>query len=263
MNPKGCLGCAKCFLFFLNLFFFALGTLLLAFGLWVLFDRQSFAAVLGSPLVSLRVWSYGFSGVGIVTMLLGFLGCLGALKEVKVMLVLYFVILLLLFAAQITVGVIVYTQRVALATKVATYAQQLIQEYPAQGPPGDPHESWDAVQQQLGCCGWNGRQDWDHHAGPSGDTDGAETVACSCLKAPNSTHGTPGVLPHGHCPIAAPSDIFPRGCATGVQDWLAANLISIVGVCVGIGLGELALLMLSMFLVRNLDPHYEKLLRGF
>lgn len=40
----------------------------------------------GSPLVSLRVWSYGFSGVGIVTMLLGFLGCLGALKEVKVML---------------------------------------------------------------------------------------------------------------------------------------------------------------------------------
>lgn len=40
----------------------------------------------GSPLVSLRLWSYGFSGVGIITMLLGFLGCLGALKEVKVML---------------------------------------------------------------------------------------------------------------------------------------------------------------------------------
>ncbi|XP_027766327.1 leukocyte antigen CD37-like, partial [Empidonax traillii] len=238
MNPKGCLGCAKYFLFFLNLFFFALGTLLLAFGLWVLFDRQSFAAMLGSPLVSLRVWSYGFSGVGIVTMLLGFLGCLGALKEVKVLLMLYFGVLLLLFVAQITVGVIVYTQRVALATKVATYVQKLIQEYPAQGPPGDPHESWDAVQQQLGCCGWNGRQDWEHHDGPSGDTDGAETVACSCLKAPNSTHRTPRVLPHGRCLVTAPSDIFPKGCAAGVRDWLAANLITVMGVCLGIGLGE-------------------------
>lgn len=36
-----------------------------------------------------------------------------------------------------------------LATKVATYAEQLIRGYPAQGPPGDPHESWDAVQQQV------------------------------------------------------------------------------------------------------------------
>ncbi|XP_042646173.1 leukocyte antigen CD37 isoform X3 [Tyto alba] len=256
MNPKSCLGFAKCFLFLFNLFFFALGSLLLAFGLWVLFDRQSFAAVLGSPLYSLRAWSYAFSGVGIVTMLLGFLGCLGALREIKAMLLLYFGILLLLFAAQITVGVVIYTQRVTLATMVATYAQELIQGYPAQGPPGDPHESWDAIQQQLGCCGWNGPQDWN----PSGDT----AVACSCLEppAPNSTYGAPPALPHGRCPMAAPQDIFPRGCAEGVQVWLAENLVTVVGVCLGIGLMELCLLMLSMFVIRNLDPDYEKLLRG-
>ncbi|XP_037230794.1 leukocyte antigen CD37 isoform X2 [Falco rusticolus] len=262
MNPKSCLSFAKCFLFLFNLFFFALGSLLLAFGLWILFDRQSFAAVLGSPLYSLRVWSYAFSGVGIVTMLLGFLGCLGALKEIKVMLLLYFGILLLLFAAQITVGVIIYTQRVTLATKVAIYVQELIQGYPTQGPPGDPHESWDAVQQQLGCCGWNGPQDWHQTDSPPGDTDRA--IACSCLMvpAPNSTHGSPPALPHGRCPTAAPQDIFPRGCAEGVQGWLAENLVTVVGVCLGIGLLELCLLMLSMFLVRNLEPDYEKQLRG-
>ncbi|XP_053825251.1 leukocyte antigen CD37 isoform X1 [Vidua macroura] len=262
MSPKSCLGCTKCFLFLLNLFFFFLGILLLAFSFWVLFDRQSFAAVLGSPLVSLRVWSYGFSGVGIVTMLLGFLGCLGALKEVKVMLGLYFGLLLLLFAAQITVAIIVYTQRAALATKVATYAEELIWGYPAQGPPGDPHESWDAVQQQLSCCGWKGPQDWHHDDDTTRDKDRARAIACSCLRAPNSTHSTPWMLPHGRCPTAAPQDIFPRGCKERVQTWLAGNLVTIVGVCIGIGLGELSLLMLSMFLVRNLDSHYEKLLRG-
>ncbi|XP_053824366.1 leukocyte antigen CD37 isoform X3 [Vidua chalybeata] len=237
MSPKSCLGCTKCFLFLLNLFFFFLGILLLTFSFWVLFDRQSFAAVLGSPLVSLRVWSYGFSGVGIVTMLLGFLGCLGALKEVKVMLGL-------------------------LATKVATYAEELIWGYPAQGPPGDPHESWDAVQQQLSCCGWKGPQDWHHDDDTTRDKDRARAIACSCLRAPNSTHSTPWMLPHGRCPTAAPQDIFPRGCKERVQTWLAGNLVTIVGVCIGIGLGELSLLMLSMFLVRNLDSHYEKLLRG-
>ncbi|KAF4796411.1 leukocyte antigen CD37-like protein [Turdus rufiventris] len=232
MSPKSCLGCTKCFLFLLNLIFFFLGILLLAFSFWVLFDRQSFAAVLGSPLVSLRLWSYGFSGVGIITMLLGFLGCLGALKEVKVMLGLYFGLLLLLFAAQITVAIIVYTQRATLATKVATYAEELIRGYPAQGPPGDPHESWDAVQQQLGCCGWKSPQDWDQHDDISADGDRA--IACSCLRTPNSTHKSPGMLPHGLCPMAAPEDIFPTLC----------------------------LVMLSMFLLRNLDSHYEKLLRG-
>ncbi|XP_074936426.1 leukocyte antigen CD37 [Phalacrocorax aristotelis] len=262
MNPKSCLGCTKYFLFLFNLFFFALGSLLFAFGLWVLFDRQSFAAMLGSSLYSLKVWSYVFSGVGIVTMLLGFLGCLGALKEIKAMLLVYFGILLLLFAIQITVGVIVYTQRVTLATKVATYVQELIQGYPAQGPLGDPHESWDAIQQQLGCCGWNGPQDWEHPDSPPEDGDRA--IACSCLEAPapNSTHGPPQALPHGRCPTAAPQDIFPRGCAEGVQGWLAENLITIVGICLGIGLLELCLLMLSMFLVRNLETDYDKLLRG-
>ncbi|XP_033367550.1 leukocyte antigen CD37 isoform X4 [Parus major] len=264
MSPKSCLGCTKWFLFLLNLLFFFLGIFLLAFSFWLLFDRQSFATVLGSPLVSLRVWSYGFSGVGIATMLLGFLGCLGALKEVKVMLGLYFGLLLLLFTAQITVAIIVYTQRTTLATKVAAYTEELIRGYPAQGPPGDTHESWDAVQQQLGCCGWKGPQDWDHHDDATRDRDRA--IACSCLRAHNSTHKTPSMLPHGRCPMAALQDIFPRlspqGCKERVQTWLAGNLVTIVGVCIGIGLGELFLLMLSMFLVRNLDSHYEKLLRG-
>ncbi|XP_058715629.1 leukocyte antigen CD37 isoform X2 [Poecile atricapillus] len=282
MSPKSCLGCTKWFLFLLNLLFFFLGIFLLAFSFWLLFDRQSFATVLGSPLVSLRVWSYAFSGVGIATMLLGFLGCLGALKEVKVMLGLYFGLLLLLFTAQITVAIIVYTQRTTLATKVAVYTEELIRGYPAQGPPGDTHESWDAVQQQvrfpkrtpkpphghhtgplppqLGCCGWKGPQDWDHHDDATRDRDGA--IACSCLRAHNSTHKTPSMFPHGRCPMAALQDIFPRGCKERVQTWLAGNLVTIVGVCIGIGLGELFLLMLSMFLVRNLDSHYEKLLRG-
>uniref|UniRef100_A0A8U7NF24 Tetraspanin n=1 Tax=Corvus moneduloides TaxID=1196302 RepID=A0A8U7NF24_CORMO len=241
MSPKSCLGCTKCFLFLLNLFFFVSGA----------------GGGLGGQ---------GGEGVHRAGGGLGGQGERGGSRtsEGRGEMRDYFGILLLLFAAQITVAIIVYTQRAALATKVATYAEELIRGYPAQGPPGDPHESWDAIQQQLGCCGWKGPQDWDHHddATRDGTRDEDRAIACSCLRAPNSTLETPWVLPHGHCPVAAPQDIFPRGCKERVQTWLAGNLVTIVGVCIGISLGELSLLMLSMFLVRNLDSHYEKLLRG-
>lgn len=265
MNPKSCLGCARSFLFLFNLFCFALGILLLTFGLWVLFDRQSFAATLGSPVSGLRIWTYVLAAGGTVMMVLGFLGGLGALRGVRALLLLYFGVLLLLFAAQITLGVVVYTQRVRLGSAVATYVQELIRGYPLGGPLGDPQETWDAVQQQLRCCGWNGPQDWNHTGEDNvGDNGGHNVggIACSCLPPPNITHGAPPVLPHGRCPTAAPTDAFSRGCAGGVQVWLAENLVTVVGASVGIGLMELVLLLVSMFLVRNLDPDYEKLLRG-
>ncbi|KAM6289149.1 leukocyte antigen CD37 [Aegotheles albertisi] len=227
----------------------ALGSLLLAFGLWGLSDRQSLSTALGSPLYGLRVCSFAALGAGAVTVLLSGLGGAVGLGGARLSPTLppplppkYFGLLLLLLAGQVTAGIIAYTQRDTLATKVAASVRELIRGYPAQGPPGDPHENWDAVQQQLGCCGWTGPQDWTHPEG--------------------SPEGGPPALPHGRCPTAAPQDVFPRGCAESIRGWVAENLITVVGAGVGIGLVELFLLLLSMFLVRNLDPDYEKLLRG-
>ncbi|XP_062457015.1 leukocyte antigen CD37-like [Rhea pennata] len=391
MSPKGCLRATKTFLFLFNLFFFVLGGLLLAFGLWILFDRQSFATALGSALFSLHAWSFVFCGVGTGTMALGFLGCLGALKEIKCLLGLYFGSLLLLLTAQITLGVIVYTQRVSLGARAAELALELIRGYPAREPPGGGHQSWDALQHQVGagaapdrpepprpprtapnppepprtcpnsapttpnrpepaqtipkqpkptptplscpkptlswpqtilkcpklahppqtglnqprtaanppngpepaqtgrtpapaaprrpcrgprscpaaapllppaapqlrCCGWAGPQDWAQRPAPRPDASAA--IACSCLNA-SAPARPPGALPHGLC-AATPGDVYPSGCAEGAQAWLRENLIAVVGACLGVALAELCLMMLSMFLFRNLDPEDEKLLR--
>ncbi|XP_069738756.1 leukocyte antigen CD37-like [Phaenicophaeus curvirostris] len=247
MNPKSCLGLSRAFLFLFNLLFFALGCLLLATSLWVLLDRQSFAALLGSPLSGLRVWAWVCAGAGALALLLGGLGGLGALRASRALLGLYFGVLLLLLVAQVTLAALGYTQRDSVAAALAASAQELIRGYPTLGAPGDPHESWDALQQQLGCCGWTGPQDWE----PPG------IVACSCLRAPNGTHGRPTALPHGRCPTAGPREMFHTGCAESVWGWLDENLLAVVGGSVGFGLLELCLLMLSMFLVRNLDPHCE------
>ncbi|XP_065427159.1 leukocyte antigen CD37-like isoform X2 [Chrysemys picta bellii] len=268
MSPQGCLSVTKYFLFLFNLLFFILGAIILGFGLWILIDQQSFAAVLGSSLYALKVWSYILSGVGIITMLLGFLGCLGSLKEIKCMLGFYFGFLFLLFAAQITIGVLLYTQRVTLSGKVGVFVEDAIRTYPLAGPPGEKHQSWDFIQGQLQCCGWSSYMDW--HQNPVVDNSSRKLYPCSCHNSSSpgergtgtNTTEVPAVQgATGFCTAQGEWPVYRQGCANSVQGWLANNIISIVGICLGIALMELCLMMLSMFLFRNMGQNYDKLTR--
>ncbi|XP_043541578.1 CD82 antigen-like [Chiloscyllium plagiosum] len=57
-------------------------------------------------------------------MLMGFLGCLGAVNEVRCLLGLYFTCLLLILIAQITAGILIYFQRDAVSQSAfQLYAQ--------------------------------------------------------------------------------------------------------------------------------------------
>ncbi|XP_030400920.1 leukocyte antigen CD37 isoform X3 [Gopherus evgoodei] len=266
MSPHGCLSVTKYFLFLFNLLFFVLGGIILSFGLWILIDQQSFAAILGSSLYALKVWSYILSGVGIITMLMGFLGCLGSLKEIKCMLGFYFGFLFLLFAAQITIGVLLYTQRVTLSGKVGVFVEDAIQTYPLAGPPSEKYQSWDFIQGQLQCCGWNSYLDW--HQNPVVDNSSRQLYPCSCHnssspgeRGTNITKASSMQGATGFCIAYGEWPVYRQGCAISVQGWLANNIISIVGVCLGIALMELCLMMLSMFLFRNMGQNYDKLTR--
>ncbi|XP_015274022.1 PREDICTED: leukocyte antigen CD37 [Gekko japonicus] len=267
MSHKGCLSVTKYFLFIFNVFFFILGSLLFSFGLWILFDQNSFASTLGSSVFALKIWSYIFSGVGILTMLMGFLGCLGSLKEVKCMLGFYFAFLLLLFVAQIAIGILVYTQRDTIHVRVRVYVGEIIQNYKLNGSLTDKEESWDVVQEQFQCCGWNSYVDWrENHVVAS---NGSSIYPCSCRNRSQAgqplTNNTgtpkPPERPEGFCVAQGEWPVYKEGCMANVQNWLANNIITIVGLCLGIALMELFLMTLSMFLCKTIGPNYDKLAR--
>ncbi|KAM8927910.1 leukocyte antigen CD37-like [Pelodytes ibericus] len=272
MAIKGCLSVTKYFLFVFNLFFFLLGGLLLCFGLWILFDRSSFAAMIGASSPTLKVWSYVFCGVGILTMLLGFLGCLGSLKEIKCLLGFYFAFLLLLFAAQITIGVLVYTQRNSLNSAVGKYVENIIKNYGMNKNQTDMEESLDFAQQQLECCGWDGPADWLKNQ-KIHDNSSFNLYPCSCRKSiaalgyTNSSANVTAVDAEpksGFCTSTGRIidwPVYNRGCMKNIQSFIAENIITIVGVCIGIALLELFVMTLSMCLCRNLDQNYNKLAR--
>ncbi|KAM9299689.1 leukocyte antigen CD37-like [Gastrophryne carolinensis] len=270
MAMKGCLSVTKYFLFVFNLFFFILGGVMLCFGLWILFDRNGFAIMIGSSSPTLKVWSYVFSGAGILTMLLGFLGCLGSLKEIKCLLGFYFAFLLLLFAAQITVGVLVYTQRNSLRSTVGKFVEGIIKNYGIHTNQTDMEESWDFAQQQMECCGWFAPEDWKKNQRIY-ENSTTNLYPCSCRNVSTSIHPTsinitdavPEEPRNGFCSTTDRDrwPVYQKGCMNSIQNFISNNIICIVGVCIGIALLELFVMTLSMCLCKNLNPNYNKLAR--
>lgn len=270
---ESCLSLIKYLLFVFNLFFFVLGSLIFCFGIWILVDKTSFVSFVGLSYMPLQIWSKVLAGSGILTMGLALLGCVGSLKEIRCLLGLYFGVLLLLFATEITLGILISTQRMLVERKVKEIVMKTIQNYRANPEETEAEESWDYVQFQLRCCGWNSPQDWLQMPTSSSNESDVHRVPCSCYNSSATNDSTifdktsfpqlgrlrPLARPRHStdiCLIPANSHIYPEGCARNLQKWLHNNLISIVGICLGVGLLELSFMTLSIFLCRNLDQVY-------
>ncbi|KAF7251668.1 CD82 antigen [Varanus komodoensis] len=276
---SGCLKVTKYFLFLFNLLFFILGAVILGFGIWILVDKSSFISVLlKGPLFillyisllvppetsssSLTVGAYILIGVGAVTMLMGFLGCVGAVNEIRCLLGLYFTCLLLILIAQIAAGLLIYFQRNALKAEMSGIVGELIQNY----NPYDDHNrtletAWDYVQTQLLCCGWTGPETWRNNTVLQERNQTA--YPCSC-----SNNTVDSLSEVGFCTLVSVSnttsvDDWPvrkQGCMKGVQNWLQENLGIILGVCTGVAVIEVTFLPFSSVPCTSEQKHLRCLL---
>uniref|UniRef100_A0A8D0B6X1 Tetraspanin n=1 Tax=Salvator merianae TaxID=96440 RepID=A0A8D0B6X1_SALMN len=251
---SGCLKVTKYFLFLFNLLFFILGAVILGFGIWILVDKVSFISVLQASSPSLRIVAYILIGVGTVTMLMGFLGCLGAVNEIRCLLGLYFSCLLLILLAQIAAGLLIYFQRDFVEEEMSKIVGTLIQTYNPYDDKNRTFENtWDYVQTQLSCCGWTGPNDWINNTLLQ---DKNQTLyPCSCGNSSQDYRA--GV---SFCTLDTASvnttvvewPVKKQGCMEGVQKWLQENLGIILGVCTGVAVIELLGMVLSICLCKNI-----------
>lgn len=263
-----CIKVTKYFLFLFNLLFFILGAVILGFGVWILADRSSFISVLQTSSSSLKMGAYVFIGVGAVTMLMGFLGCVGAVNEVRCLLGLYFAFLLLILIAQVAAGTLFYFNVGKLKQEMGNVVMELIRNYNASSQ-DSLQDAWDYVQAQVKCCGWVDYHNWTDNAELMNYT--AVTYPCSCqdtraednrfskkkgfCPAPgnDTATGTAG----GNDPERWP--VHKEGCMEKVQAWLQENLGIILGVCVGVAVIELLGMLLSICLCRHIHSEdYSK-----
>lgn len=243
---NGCLTVTKYFLFLFNLIFFLLGGVILGFGLWLLLDNQSFIVVLNDSM-AVKVACYILIGVGGFSMLMGFVGCLGAIYEVRCLLGLYFTCLLLILIAQIAAGALIYFQKDVLDDEMSKIVSKVLKNYP--GNNTTTEQAWDFIQRNMKCCGWSGREDW--YSNMVIVNSSQLLFPCSCQ---NTTVSSNSSSDSGFCEIGS-SDwsevVYEVGCSESVEGWLRTNMWVILGVCLGVAFIELLGMILSICLCKN------------
>ncbi|KAM4592274.1 CD82 antigen-like isoform 2-T2 [Odontesthes bonariensis] len=242
---KGCVTTSKYFLFLFNLIFFLFGVVILGFGLWLLLDNQSFIVVLNNS-TSVKVACYILIGVGAFSMLMGFVGCLGAIYENRCLLGLYFTCLLLILIAQITAGALMYFQKDVMNDEMSKIVAKVLDNYP--GNNSTTEQAWDFIQRNMECCGWTGRQDWSGNQVISNSSQ--MLFPCSCQNASLASGNFSG---SGFCEAQTPDwPVYDTGCAASAEEWLITNVGVVLGICLGVAFIELLGMILSVCLCRNI-----------
>ncbi|XP_028642831.1 tetraspanin-4 isoform X2 [Grammomys surdaster] len=184
----------------------------LGVGIWLAATQGNFAT-LSSSFPSLSAANL-LIVTGTFVMAIGFVGCIGALKENKCLLLTFFVLLLLVFLLEATTAVLFF----AYSDKIDSYAQQDLKKglhlYGTQGNVGLTN-AWSIIQTDFRCCGVSNYTDWF-------EVYNATRVPDSCCLEFSDS-----------CGLHEPGTWWKSPCYETVKAWLQENLLAvgIFGLC--------------------------------
>ncbi|XP_061706340.1 tetraspanin-4-like isoform X1 [Cydia pomonella] len=151
-----CGRCMKFSLICINVVTFIGGLLALALGAWVWVTR-SFSSTLMSN--NMFIASVGVVvATGAAVMLLALLGCCGAAKEVKCMLLTYYILVFIIFVLMLVGGILQFVFREKVLT---TLDREMFASIPFYGVRPEYTRAWDDTQTYLQCCGVHNYKDWN------------------------------------------------------------------------------------------------------
>nr|XP_056701366.1 tetraspanin-1 [Euleptes europaea] len=214
------------------------GAALLGIGIWVSVDSNSFINLFG-PLSSnvLQFVNVGYLliAIGAVLFFLGFLGCCGAQKESKCLLITFFSIVLIIFIIEVAAAVValVYTS-VAETILEGTVTKVLKNDY---GQNKDVTAVWNKTMSELKCCGLMNYTDFNdsyylsqHREYPPFCCEGNTTCTMQLAERDNIT-----------------------GCFPKLLSEIRSNAGVVGGVAAGICVLEIAAMTVAMYLYCRLD----------
>lgn len=183
MAVSGGLKCLKYLMFIFNSVFWLAGTAVFSIGLWLRLDPKTKGLFEGadSPYV-FYTGVYILIGAGALMMVVGFLGCCGAIQESPCMLGLFFFFLLIIFAIEVAAGIWGFSNQSKVVGDITTFYQQTYNNYETTGDER-LRETLRVIQNGLNCCGPTGTvSDMAKDTCPQGDLL-TELITKSCPDA--------------------------------------------------------------------------------
>ncbi|XP_023682308.1 tetraspanin-8 [Paramormyrops kingsleyae] len=201
--------CIKYSLFFFNLLFWVSGCVILGVSVYlkVIKDGNEITSVsfLGTLLLI---------AVGVIIMIFGFLGCCGAIRESRCMLLLFFIGLLAIFSLLLTAGILGVTEK----DKGMNWIKEKLEKLkPLENMTDSVQTDLQAVQEKGKCCGlFKGYHDW-----------GTKTVPNSCDCKEKS---------YGCVNVSEQRMVYRTPCVEFVQTFFKQHLAVVLGVAFAIAI---------------------------
>uniref|UniRef100_A0AAQ4QNH8 Tetraspanin n=1 Tax=Gasterosteus aculeatus aculeatus TaxID=481459 RepID=A0AAQ4QNH8_GASAC len=248
--------CVKYFLFGFNILFWLLGAAFLAVGLWAWAEKGVLSNL--STITDMGgldpVWL--FIVVGGVMFILGFAGCIGALRENTVLLKFFSVFLGLIFFLELTAGVLAFVFKDWLKDQLNFFINNNVKAY---RDDIDLQNLIDFAQEYWSCCGAHGPDDWDLNIyfnctepNPSRERCGVPFSCCVKDPAEDVINTQCGYDVRLQKELDWQKYIHTKGCVGQFEKWLQDNLIIVAGIFVGVALLQVRGSRLWMLFFKNI-----------
>ncbi|KAK1799244.1 hypothetical protein P4O66_007484 [Electrophorus voltai] len=188
----------------------------------------------GAPEQLKQVLNVGYLliALGAILLLLGFLGCCGAMRESRCMLLTFFVIILIVFIAEVAGAILLLVFKGLIQNLInqlgVTVVQSIKMEY---GNNKDVTDLWNATMNSMKCCGFNNYTDFT----------GSHFVQNTNLYPDQCCNG-------GLCKESNATAANVIGCYPALTKWIEGNSAVIIGVSLAIAILELVAMAVSMTL---------------
>ncbi|XP_025412513.1 CD9 antigen-like [Sipha flava] len=250
MALTGCYAFMKHVVTLLNVFYLSCGLLLMLLAIWMWVDPM-FSISMAQDEASYYTGVYLILFVGVLLLIVGFLGCAAAISESQFSLVLYFCLLLTVLVAQISAAVWIYANNDKLEDLLRYTVKTTVQsEYSVIE---SRTETFDAIQSGLECCGASGPSDW---AGSKYNNPQTESLGLA-LSSPEQSYKIPASCCRGDkCSSAQtavasgpiPEFIYSEGCTEKILYTSRKSMIILLVILVAIGSVEFFGLVLALIL---------------
>ncbi|KAK3783002.1 hypothetical protein RRG08_015342 [Elysia crispata] len=160
MALGNCYTCIKYLMFAFNFVFWLLGCAILGVGIWLRADESAADFLKDSSKIdTIYTLAYVMIAIGFIIMLIGFLGCCGAIRENQCMLGAFFVCLFIIFAVLLGFGI----WAAAAKDSFRDYTSEMLEEGVKNYYKDEKQRAFmDSTQTYFNCCGYrNGNTDYN------------------------------------------------------------------------------------------------------